>query len=264
MQTYCSHKNYEKEILLGKGEEKMDKIKPLYQWSRHEADSCRETDLWVESHKENIRCARAIETAINRNFDGKSLNTDCAGSVIREFGYNRVMWVLAATLQEKQSDGRFSHDNKKWGGGFYIPKDTPKREFCVESHPAVLDGFIDQTRRAWKALNLFDSSHCCTDSDGMDYTNKVVVIDSFCLKDEYKTPDDQLFFADRGFGCSPTAVGKKVFGYFLKDGERTHYQRSDIIGVLSGEHLPEWAREKLQEVPEAEEIPHKDITMGGM
>lgn len=242
----------------------MSEIKPLYQWSIHEADSCKERHLWRESHQENIRCARAIETAINQHFDGMHLNADCAESVIQEFGYNRVMWVLANTLQEKKSDGRFSYDNKKWGDGFYIPKDTPKHQFCVESHPAVLDGFINQTRRAWKELNLFDISHCQSSVDGMDYTNQVVVIHPFCLKDEYKTPDDQLFFATSGFGCSPDAIGRKVFGYFLKDGEKTHYQRSDIIGVLSDEHLPDWAKEKLQEIREPEETTQKDITMGGM
>ena len=198
----------------------MSEIKPLYQWSKREAKSCLEMDLWKRSHEENIRCARAIETAINQNFDGMHLNANCAESIIQEFGYNRVMWVLANTLQEKKSDGRFSYDNKKWGDGIYIPMDTPKHQFCVDSHPAVLDGFINQTCRAWSELNLFDASHCCVNDEGMDYTNQVVVIHPFCLKDEYKTPEDEC--------------------------------------------LPDWAREKLQEIGEAGESKQKDIAMGGM
>jgi len=39
-----------------------------------------------------------------------------------------------------------------------------------------------------------------------------------------------------------------VFGYFLKDGEETQYNRSDFVGVLKDEHLPDWAKEKLEEM----------------
>ena len=41
-----------------------------------------------------------------------------------------------------------------------------------------------------------------------------------------------------------------MFGEFLKDGERTHYLRDEIIGVLKDEHLPAWAEEKLHGVSE--------------
>ncbi len=87
----------------------------------------------------------------------------------------------------------------------------------------------------------------------VDYTGKIVVIAPQYLKDEYKTPEDQLFLATGGFGCSPHARGRKVFGQFLKDGEETCFYREDIIGVLREEHLPEWAEERLQEMQETEE-----------
>ena len=91
-----------------------------------------------------------------------------------------------------------------------------------------------------------------------------MVIDPAIFTDEYKTPDDQLFLAEGGFGCQPNARGRKVFGQFLKDGEQTHYQRSDIIGVLKDEYLPQWAQEKLAELTAPDEEPSEGMTMGGI
>lgn len=41
------------------------------------------------------------------------------------------------------------------------------------------------------------------------------------------------------------------------------FNRSDFIGVLSAEYLPDWAKEKLaaMEVPEAEETPSDGMTL---
>ncbi len=91
-----------------------------------------------------------------------------------------------------------------------------------------------------------------------------MVLSPFSLKDKYKTPDYQLFLATGGFGCSPTARGRKVFGTFLKDGESAQFQRSDFIGVIKEEFLPEWAVEKLQELSPPEESTSEGMQMGGM
>lgn len=117
------------------------------------------------------------------------------------------------------------------------------------SHPAVLDGFINLTRQAWLELRLYDQSHCIdTGSEPMDYTGKVLVVSPHWLKDQYKTPEFQLFYAEGGFGCSPKASGRKVYGQFLYDGENTHLDRGDFVGVLKEEHLPEWAAQKLRDM----------------
>ncbi len=225
-----------------------DKI-GLYRYSREESRRNNEIPLWRDSYRENERCARAIEEAIRKDFDGMHLAKDSPKAVIEEFGYDRVFWVLANTLQYKHYDGRFSDENKQWAKGFFIPKDENNCYFVADSHPAVLDGFINQVRRQFLGLGLFDSSQCYENSGQMDFEGRVLVLKPEMLKDEYKTPEDQLFYADAGgFGCSPGARGRKVMGQFLKDGERTYYYRQDFIGVLSDEHLPAWAAEKLEEL----------------
>ena len=62
---------------------------------------------------------------------------------------------LPTLFQQKDWDGRFSHDNKDWATSFVIQagKDgfgSDRRSDCVvESHPAVLDGFINQARHEY-------------------------------------------------------------------------------------------------------------------
>jgi hypothetical protein len=215
--------------------------------AKHDGD----VELWKASYQENVACRNAIEQTIRENYNGYHLNADAATKVIGEYGYDRVNWVLANTIQEKIYDGRFSEANKKWAKGFY----TPDREgsnrassYTVETHPAVLDGFIKEARAAYEALGLYDGSHCEGDRENADYDGKVLVLNPKFLQDKYKTPDDQLVLAQGGFGCSPTASGRKVFDIFLKDGEDCQNYRSDFVGILKSELLPDWAREKLDAI----------------
>ena len=90
----------------------------------------------------------------------------------------------------------------------------------------------------------------------------MLVIRPNVLKDAYKTPEDQLFLAESGFGCSPNSRGRKVFGVFLKDGEKTHFYREDFLGILKDEHLPGWAAEKLAELHPSEGDSTEDESEG--
>ena len=59
----------------------------------------------------------------------------------------RVALVLANTVQLRDWDGRYSRRNKEWAKT--IPNDNPETVRCgyvLNSHPAVLDGFIDLVR----------------------------------------------------------------------------------------------------------------------
>ena len=75
-----------------------------------------------------------------------ALDKGCAGRVLDQFGEARVKYVLSATLQELDYDGRFSRSNKEWGRQTEIIPSTRNYEFAVQSHPAVLDGFISDFR----------------------------------------------------------------------------------------------------------------------
>src|SRR5574344_181823 len=86
----------------------------LYPYSLEEARQRKETELWRESRMANHNCRNAIDAAILRDFDGQSLAPSCLQSVVAEYGYKRVNWVLATTLQLGGSDGRFSEGSMAW------------------------------------------------------------------------------------------------------------------------------------------------------
>ena len=105
---------------------------------------------------------------------------------------------------------------------------------------------MTQARAAWNVLGLYSVDHIVPDSRSEDYTGKVLVVSPTWLKDSYLTPEYQLFHAKSGFGCSPTASDRKVYGTFLYDGENTNLDRSDFLGILKDAYLPQWVREKLE------------------
>ena len=221
----------------------------LYPYSAAEARKRNELSLWRESHKTNIACRGAIEDAIRQNFDGMYLNEDCLAPVLTAYGYKRTERVLAATLQELSWDGRFSPANKQWAERRYIPQDERHNaEITVRSHPAVLDGFVSLYRKAVQALNLFGAEHCVGDRAEQDFTGKVLVLSPDTLKESCWSQADQLWYAHEGFGCRPHAIGRSVRCTCLGDGETTHWNRHEFIGVLDEKYLPGWAREKLMEL----------------
>ena len=72
---------------------------------------------------------------------------DAAKGVIETYGMERVALVLANTVQLQDWDGRYSRRNKEWAKT--IPNENPETVRCgyvLNSHPAVLDGFIDLVR----------------------------------------------------------------------------------------------------------------------
>ena len=71
----------------------------------------------------------------------------CIRDRIETYGMERVALVLANTVQLQDWDGRYSRRNKEWPKT--IPNDNPETVRCVyvlNSHPAVVDGFIDLVR----------------------------------------------------------------------------------------------------------------------
>ena len=132
--------------------EQMKQI-PVYRQTGMYAREHGELDQFRQSNVANIACRAAIEKAISESFDGMRLRADAVAQVLREFGADRVQFVLANTVQQKSWDGRFSRENKAWAAAFSIEPDVVmgmdrRVQFIVNSHPAVLNGFIDLVRKA--------------------------------------------------------------------------------------------------------------------
>ncbi len=125
---------------------------PLYKNTADVALAAGELDKYRSSMQTNIECRDAIEKAIRDGFDGMHLPDDCAKDVLKKFGPERVSYVLANTVQQKDWDGRFSHSNRQWAETVPMFITEEKRDrFIIESHSAVLDGFINIARKDMSA-----------------------------------------------------------------------------------------------------------------
>ena len=223
----------------------------LYRYSAAEAKRNDEIEAWRNSQGENIRCKEFLDKQVSEKFDGYRLPSECAELTVKEFGFDRTMWVIANSIKLREGDGRIHRENREWANSFYIPKSDSNYSFSLRSHSCIVDGLAAQVQRMYAELNLFDGRHIQQCDEPQDYTDKLLVLRAEVLKEEYRSPENQLFYATGGFGCSPSASGRKVFGEFLSDGEQTSFDRHDFMGIISPEHIPEWTQERLTQITEA-------------
>ena len=138
-----------------KGIVQMEEINqtPIYYQSGTYAREHNELDAFRASHRVNIACKKDIEETISRNFDGMHLKHDAVTDVLAGHNLERVKLVLASTIQDKEWDGRFSRSNKEWAASVQLPDTATeagfdrKYDYSVDTHPAVLDGFVSMFRK---------------------------------------------------------------------------------------------------------------------
>ena len=99
-------------------------------------------------------CKNAIERAIAEKFDGRRLPKETAEGVIREYGIERVRYVLSHTVAHKTQEQRISDENKEWAKETAPYSTWETNDMVVNSHPAVLNGFINQARRYIERENI--------------------------------------------------------------------------------------------------------------
>ena len=110
-----------------------------------------EVDLYRTSCRLNSECKQAIHEAIADNYDGMYLGDGAVDQVVKQYGMERVGYILANTLRYKNYDGRFSHSNKEWAEQVGTPENNARiikfrADWVVTSHSAVLDGFVTMYR----------------------------------------------------------------------------------------------------------------------
>ena len=126
---------------------------PVYRQNAAYASEHGELEQYRVSHQANIACKEAIEQSIDQNYDGRRLAKGTADKVMQKFGPERVMYVLAYTIQQKGRDGRFHPYNKDWAKTVDIPPNPDSFgferncEFVVDSHAGLTDLFVSQARR---------------------------------------------------------------------------------------------------------------------
>lgn len=123
------------------------KSTPLYPHTAAYAKEHQELDTYRASKKANIACRDAIEQAILENYANNHLDTgNVLAQVEARFGRDRIEYVLAATVQSKDWDGRFSRDNKEWAKSVVVAERS--YEYTVnQAHPILVDALVTRARK---------------------------------------------------------------------------------------------------------------------
>ena len=129
---------------------------PVYKYPAAYARENNELEQYRASYKANVACKNAIETAIRDNYRDNCLGKEAVKQVADQFGYERMFFVLANTVQRKDFDGRISHNNKDWAKTIHVFEDKNyfgedrRSSFEVDAvNPGLTDIFINQARREY-------------------------------------------------------------------------------------------------------------------
>ena len=126
---------------------------PVYPYPSDYAREQGELDAYRASFRANVSCKEAIEAAIRDNYHDNRLDTAAVGQVAEQFGQERMLYVLAATVRHFDYDGRISRDNKRWANTISAYQNGDGMDgdrsvqFVVSSHPGLTDLFLTQARR---------------------------------------------------------------------------------------------------------------------
>ena len=70
--------------------------------------------------------------------------------VVKQFGYERTLYVLANTVQRLEHDGRISRKNKEWAWKTPFGADPKCAYFIITNcHPGLLNIFLDTARHEY-------------------------------------------------------------------------------------------------------------------
>ena len=89
-------------------------------------------------HRERLEGAEAGGLCGSPPAAGRAWAEAAVRDVVQKFGYERTFFVLAATVQNHEHDGRYSRSNKDWARTVPIFDSKRSIEYAVNSHPVPL------------------------------------------------------------------------------------------------------------------------------
>ena len=212
-------------------------------YKEEEAQKALEEAQAVIERKTKVACKEAIERTISEKFDGYRLPKDTPDEVIRKYGSERVSYVLANTVMHSTNDGRFSPDNKAWAKEIEPYAMWENRDLIVSSHPAVLNGFINQTRRYMEHEKELAAQQITIDGQ-------------LCLKiDEWKSEEDNYVLGN--------SMQDNAFFYVLVN-ENVHFEydykpgreevENDYLNLIAMEDIDRHEAEVFSRIDGTEDV----------
>ena len=125
---------------------------PIYRETANYAYEAGELESYRASLAANVECRRAIEAAISTNYGDNRLDADAAvKSVLEQFSPERVRYVLANTIQQKDFDGRIPQPLKEWAKSVDVCPENASRFLVDKPNPGLTALFVDAFRQQTEA-----------------------------------------------------------------------------------------------------------------
>ncbi len=121
---------------------------PIYRETANYAYEAGEMEAYRASLAANKECSSAIEVAISSNYGDNRLDADAAvKSVLEQFSPERVRYVLANTIQQKDFDGRIPQPLKEWAKTVDVCPENASRFLVDKPNPGLTALFVDAFRQ---------------------------------------------------------------------------------------------------------------------
>ena len=121
---------------------------PIYRETANYAYEAGEMEAYRASLAANEECRRAIEAAISSNYGDNRLDADAAvKSVLEQFSPERVRYILANTIQQKDFDGRIPQPLKEWAKNVEVCSENASRFLVDKCNPGLTALFVDAFRQ---------------------------------------------------------------------------------------------------------------------
>ena len=125
---------------------------PIYRETANYAYEAGELEAYRASFAANEKCRDAIEAAITSNYGDNRLDADAAvKSVLEQFSPERVRYVLANTIQQKDFDGRIPQPLKEWAKTVEVCPENASRFLVDKPNPGLTALFVDAFRQQSEA-----------------------------------------------------------------------------------------------------------------
>ena len=125
---------------------------PIYRETANYAYEAGELEAYRASFAANEKCRDAIEAAITSNYGDNRLDADAAvKSVLEQFSPERVRYVLANTIQQKDFDGRIPQPLKEWAKTVDVCPENASRFLVDKPNPGLTALFVDAFRQQTEA-----------------------------------------------------------------------------------------------------------------
>lgn len=118
---------------------------PVYREAANYALEAGELHDYRASMQANIACKETIEQIINDYYGNNRLAAESAvKSTLEKFSPERVSYVLANTIRQKEHDGRISPDCKEWAKGMDVCPDHAAHLIIDSVNPGLVSLFTEE------------------------------------------------------------------------------------------------------------------------